>query len=418
MEEQALDLLENTETEEPNLLSRLKNRSVILATGVLGVLVLAVFSIWISVAQKKPDLTVQEQSFSREFNSSNFKQAEEIAKKGLEKDPENKAFLAGIIEVIASEGNQTGTEAQAFDRAKPYVTEALKVAPKDPKVLTAVGYLHEAAGKYNEALNYYNKAIESDPDFVQAYFRRSNTFNFLGKKNESQISLEKAYEQDPNNSLIQRAMADVFRKEGRLNEAYELYIKASSSSAPRASQAIAFASASQIKQLQGDIDTAVNLSQQSINLDSMCAPCFTAHGFNTSIKAGSDSAKIQEALGFLDKASRINPRISFNFLHSGYLLRQLKELDLSIESIKLAISKVDVDNTIVSPKGKNKWKGAMYYELAQTYSRKKDLANSVESLSNALNLDPSLKIRLGQDMQRNGYFNDIKNNESFKLLIG
>ena len=55
-------------------------------------------------------------------------------------------------------------------------------------------------GKYEEAIVYYNKAIELDPNYTDAYNGREKAKNDLGKYEEAIKDYDKAIELNPNNS--------------------------------------------------------------------------------------------------------------------------------------------------------------------------------------------------------------------------
>jgi tetratricopeptide (TPR) repeat protein len=52
-------------------------------------------------------------------------------------------------------------------------------------------------GKYNEAIEYYDRALEVDPNYVNVLNDKSNALYYLGKYNEAIKYYDRALEVDP-----------------------------------------------------------------------------------------------------------------------------------------------------------------------------------------------------------------------------
>jgi tetratricopeptide (TPR) repeat protein len=55
-------------------------------------------------------------------------------------------------------------------------------------------------GKYKEAIEYYDKALEIDPKFALTLYNKGNALYHLGKYNEAIECYDKALEIDPKNA--------------------------------------------------------------------------------------------------------------------------------------------------------------------------------------------------------------------------
>ncbi len=55
-----------------------------------------------------------------------------------------------------------------------------------------LGTIYGRMGQYDRALTYLTKAIELDPNFVNAYINRAAVYQAIGKNAEAQADLAKA----------------------------------------------------------------------------------------------------------------------------------------------------------------------------------------------------------------------------------
>jgi tetratricopeptide (TPR) repeat protein len=94
---------------------------------------------------------------------------------------------------------------------------------KKPLVATkkTVDYFNEgeqffAAGKYEEAIVNYNKAIELDPQYAVAYYNRGNAYHKLGQDVEAIVNYNKAIELNPKDAAAyyNRGVAYAILSEG------------------------------------------------------------------------------------------------------------------------------------------------------------------------------------------------------------
>ena len=57
------------------------------------------------------------------------------------------------------------------------------------------------SGKNEKAMECFDKAIELEPEFVDAWLNKGYTLHHLGKREESIVCIRKVLELDPNNEL-------------------------------------------------------------------------------------------------------------------------------------------------------------------------------------------------------------------------
>lgn len=102
------------------------------------------------------------------------------------------------------------------------------VAPLE--ALNATEWYHEgenlyAQGKYEEAINAFDKAIEFDPKYIDAYYWKGLALNDLGRFEEALKAYDKATMLDSGDYRIWGAKGNTFYDLGRYEEAIKEYDK-------------------------------------------------------------------------------------------------------------------------------------------------------------------------------------------------
>lgn len=130
-----------------------------------------------------------------------------------------KAFLlfilttfAAVVLTAADKKADTAPEAQSafekgqryfyqkkFEMAEVMLLEAVKHDPENALACSYLGDLFLAKKRYNEALKYYQRAIELRPENAENNFRIAQTYYYMGNGKKAAEHFNKAYELD--NSL-------------------------------------------------------------------------------------------------------------------------------------------------------------------------------------------------------------------------
>ena len=130
-----------------------------------------------------------------------FEEASLILDKVLELDPNDRPSLE--LKVVA-----LGTVGESEDR-EPYL---LRIAEINQKIESLISKGHEyyESSELEEALSYFDSALELDPDNVNAFNAKAVIFFDLGKWEESIISIRKAESIAPDNPEIKRNSLAIF----------------------------------------------------------------------------------------------------------------------------------------------------------------------------------------------------------------
>ena len=83
-----------------------------------------------------------------------------------------------------------------------------------------------AVQKYEEAINYYNLAIEEDPMFIDSYFNIGEAYVMVNKFEEAKKSFNNVLLIDKNNGLVYFHLGNIAFLEDNFNDGRAYYAKA------------------------------------------------------------------------------------------------------------------------------------------------------------------------------------------------
>lgn len=110
-----------------------------------------------------------------------------------------------------------------YDEAASNFSEALRSTPegKDAEALSGMGFCLMALGKTDEAIAFFQKAINIKPDHINALLGLGNSFLRIGRVDDAIGQFSKAAEIDPNRADVQYSLARALGERGRTNEAIQ-----------------------------------------------------------------------------------------------------------------------------------------------------------------------------------------------------
>ncbi len=89
---------------------------------------------------------------------------------------------------------------EKYDQAIQYYDKALAIDPNDTYALSSKGYALDGLGKYEEAIQYYDKALAIDPNDANALNGKGYALGNSGNYTEAVEYLDKALAIDPNDA--------------------------------------------------------------------------------------------------------------------------------------------------------------------------------------------------------------------------
>jgi adenylate cyclase len=109
------------------------------------------------------------------------------------------------------------------DEALRIMLRASELDPLSPSVNTGVGRIYHFAGKFDEALEQYNKTLEMYPDYVEAVYARGLSYSQMGMFDQAISDFNKAIELSNGRLMIIASLGNTYGS-ARLNEeAYNIY---------------------------------------------------------------------------------------------------------------------------------------------------------------------------------------------------
>jgi TolB-like protein len=118
-------------------------------------------------------------------------------------DPEFAPAYAGLaVTYLLMPEYTTMSEKEGIRLAKPFVDRALELAPNSAEALTAAASLAMDEGKSQAGLDFTNRAIAANPNYVLAYHRQGLAYGGLGQPEKALASFEKALQLDPLSAVL------------------------------------------------------------------------------------------------------------------------------------------------------------------------------------------------------------------------
>lgn len=366
-------------------------------------------------SEKKKGVGRIYQSAGQFYYFGEYEKSIELLKKGLKIDNNDPLLLSSMILSISSLGNQTGTEAKAFDAASGYVKKALKDEGSNKDVLMAVGYSYETAGKWEDALGYYEKAIGRDNRSSLAWFHKGHALEFLGRPEEAKKAYDKAFEldsKDPSILLVKAKQEATSGKNERAKKIYEEIAGMENIQSSIKAEALTGASILARNDVL-DLKKALDFSKKAVNTDKRYSPGLAVHGVNLSL-----TGDLKKGTAFIFQAIKTNPRIANNYLQMAIVLRAGGYKKEAIDYLKGGLSKIDDDNTILGQEDRRRIKALLTYELAKTYWENKSERELVlVTLEDAYGIDPKISSKLEFDLKKARSFSDLTGDPRFLAVL-
>ena len=211
------------------------------------------------------------------------------------------------------------------------------------KCITAIGHshLHEAYNLYaifqyldgslDRAQEYFNRAIETKPDWADPYIRRSHVLAEKGDLQAARTDLQRAIELDPNQPDVWYNRGQIHMIAGDFQEAITDYEKAISL-CPKLP--FAYVQMAVARYRLGSITTALETFEKAIKLFSK-APMI----YNYYAELLIDQQRYDEALQKLDRAIELEPGAPMAYVNKSILLLQWKnDAEAAIQACRRAIN--------------------------------------------------------------------------------
>ncbi len=85
----------------------------------------------------------------------------------------------------------------------------IKTQPKQPEVLTNIGFGYVVQKQYELAMRYYDQSLSLNPDMQQTLYNKAALCNLLGRKMEAKAILLQLLKKDPTNNQLQQILETI-----------------------------------------------------------------------------------------------------------------------------------------------------------------------------------------------------------------
>ena len=117
---------------------------------------------------------------------------------------------------------EQGNLARAYDTLMP----ALSQRPDDPAALAALARIYSASGDDKQALTYYKRLLQNDPDNASLQLAAAMSAAKTGDKTYADTALERALTLAPRNPEVLANAARIYRSQGKSGKALDLMTEA------------------------------------------------------------------------------------------------------------------------------------------------------------------------------------------------
>lgn len=263
---------------------------------------------------------------------------------------------------------------EQYDEALSSFTTAIRNAKGSTTLrgLDAVyfyrGYIYGLKqGKRKEAISDYSKAIELNPEFVEAYNNRGNSYSDLEQYDKALADYNKAIELRPNFASAYNNRGNVYRNLGELDKAVNDYNIAIDLDPDEANS---YSNRGLAYYELRDFDRAIDDYSKAIELDPTHAASYNNRGV-----AYVDTERYEEALEDLNVAIELDNRLAIAYNNRGVVYYRLQKHDRALRDFNRAL---EIESNLVKA----------YYNRGLTNLAKEAYYAAIEDLTKALELDP------------------------------
>jgi serine/threonine protein kinase/tetratricopeptide (TPR) repeat protein len=298
-----------------------------------------------------------------------LERALEYFKKAIEIDPDYALAWSGLADTYHVMPTYAGTSRY---RIIPLLREAAEKALSLDDTLaethTSMGGTLTDEGKYPEAEEHFQRAIELNPNYLLAYFWSGYNFDASRRFQDAIDRYRQALSLDPMSPPIAGNLALEYRDLGELERAQEILDEAIALNPEDSSPYVQYA---WLHSTQGDHQNAVEMAEKALSLNP--TSLFTIQNV-AFIQARAEN--FDRAIEILEEA--MAKELSFKLVANsllGSVYSRMKQYDKAIEHHQKAI---DIDPLDYDS----------YYELGWTYWTLKEWEHAADAWRNVIELKP------------------------------
>jgi tetratricopeptide (TPR) repeat protein len=235
-----------------------------------------------------------------------------------------------LIAFVAGFSIATFARTKVWKSGETLFADLAAKAPDQPLAQFNQGMLHLNAGRNAEALGFFNKALQLDPNHKRSYEKRGQTYLNLGQFEKAVADLEYALRFDASNVLVFHRLGQAYSGLGNTAKAIEAYNKAIELE-PNSSdwyyvRGLEYHNTGQTELALADYDRVLQINPQH-------AETLTNRGNIHAMQQ-----RFRQALEDYSKALSINPKLSNTWCNRGGVFLQMNEPQKALEDFNQSIS--------------------------------------------------------------------------------
>jgi tetratricopeptide (TPR) repeat protein len=141
------------------------------------------------------------------LQAQKYDDAEALFSESLRHSPNDERAHWGLAEVLYQRGDR--------QTAAKHMQEAAKVSGNNPEMSVRLGQMHIDAGRVVEAIQQADLALSIDWQHAGAWELKGRALERAGKNREAMEAYHRALMSQPNNALVQLALAALYQREGK-----------------------------------------------------------------------------------------------------------------------------------------------------------------------------------------------------------
>ncbi|MBF0194983.1 MAG: tetratricopeptide repeat protein [Magnetococcales bacterium] len=277
-----------------------------------------------------------------------IKEAIKVLHTALEKQPENSQitnYLNTLInnnKTISKNGSVPSSAKKALtkgisshkigrlDEAINWYNKSLEINPENEVALLNIGLALQTTGKLDEAVIYYQKSIFVNHNYPEAYFNLGNGLKELGKLDEAVNNYQYAIALSPNYADAYFNLGNVLKEQCKLAHAVINYQKAI---AIKPDYAVVHLNLGVVFKEQGNREQAIICYQKAITCNPEYADAYSNLG-----AALQEQGNLEEAVNCYKKAIAIKPNYAAAYSNLGTALQEQGNLDEAVICYKKALT--------------------------------------------------------------------------------
>jgi tetratricopeptide (TPR) repeat protein len=230
------------------------------------------------------------------------------------------------IAQLRKEFDSTKSENEKLAKQKEYIVASDNLSASD---WFQKGYNAAELKEYDNAILYYQKSIDLNPNNASPYINLGLAYHDKGNLDKAIQVLQKAIDLNPQNSMAFNNLGAAYAAKGNLDKAIELYEKAVEIN-PEYSAAYNNMGSAYIQ--KGNFDKAIQLFQKAIDLNPQNFQAYVGLGMAYEANGNDD-----KAIELLQKAIEFNPNSFDAYLGLGTAYSYKDNPNKAIELLQKAI---------------------------------------------------------------------------------